>query len=259
MKEKDRRNFLKLSSLGLGAALFTFDEYPIKKGSLLDIPLGNLKKLNIVCVGAHPGDPEFGCGGTMAKYSDAGHNVTFLYLTRGEAGNPKKTYAESAALRTAEAETACRGLHIVPRFVGQIDGNTVLSNEKNGELLKILVSLKPDLVFTQWPVDAHMDHQVTGMLTLTSWVKMDRQFDLYFYEVNTGSETMAFTPTDYVDISNVMEKKKAAMYAHKTQDPENTYNSFFRQMEEFRGLEAGVKAAEAFLHFKNKSQRATIL
>ena len=28
------------------------------------------KKLHIICVGAHPGDPEFGCGGTMAKYSN---------------------------------------------------------------------------------------------------------------------------------------------------------------------------------------------
>ena len=53
--------------------------------------------------------------------------------------------------------------------------------------------------------------------------------------------------------------KKVAMYAHKTQDPVNTYNAFFQQMEDFRGLEAGVKAAEAFLHFKTKTARATIL
>jgi hypothetical protein len=30
-------------------------------------------------------------------------------------------------------------------------------------------------------------------------------------------------------------------------------------MEDFRGMEAGVKAAEAFVHFKSKSQRATIM
>lgn len=55
------------------------------------------KKMHIVCVGAHAGDPEFGCGGTIAKYSDAGHALTFLYLTRGEASDPAKTYAEMAA------------------------------------------------------------------------------------------------------------------------------------------------------------------
>ena len=85
-----------------------------------------------------------------------------------------------------------------------------------------------------------------------------RQFTLYFYEVNTGSETMGFVPTDYVDISGMRELKKAAMYAHKTQDPEGTYNNYFKPLEEFRGLEAGVKAAEAFVHYKDKTERATI-
>ena len=49
------------------------------------------------------------------------------------------------------------------------------------------------------------------------------------------------------------------MYAHKTQDPEGTYNNYFKPLEEFRGLEAGVKAAEGFIHFKDKADRATII
>ena len=82
---------------------------------------------------------------------------------------------------------------------------------------------------------------------------------MYFYEVNSGSETMAFTPNSYVDITNQQEKKKAAMFAHKTQDPINTYNTFFKQMEAFRGLEANVKAAEAFILFKNKTKEPVFL
>lgn len=73
--------------------------------------------------------------------------------------------------------------------------------------------------------DAHTDHQVTGLLVLTAWIESGRQFHLYFYEVNTGSETMAFTPTDYVDITIVQKKKKEAMFAHKTQNPIETYNN----------------------------------
>ena len=38
-------------------------------------------KLKVACVGAHPDDPESGCGGTLARYSQAGHRVTILYLT----------------------------------------------------------------------------------------------------------------------------------------------------------------------------------
>jgi LmbE family N-acetylglucosaminyl deacetylase len=245
-----RRNFIKTSSAGLGGLLISFSP-DLSKRSLLEIP--SSPKLNIICVGAHPGDPEFGCGGTMWKYSEAGHNVTFLYLTRGEAYDSRKTHDAAAAIRTREAEVACKALNVVPKYFGQIDGSTVVSNEQNALMLKTLQDAKPDIVFTQWPVDAHPDHQVTGLLTLTAWVKMDKSFDLYFYEVNSGSETMAFAPTDYVDISSAMEKKKAAMYAHVSQDPERTYLDFFKKMEEFRGLEAGVPAAEAFVRFKRKA------
>jgi LmbE family N-acetylglucosaminyl deacetylase len=216
------------------------------------------KKLSIVCIGAHPGDPEFGCGGTMAKYANAGHSVTFLYLTRGEAGDPSKSYAESATIRTKEAENACKILHAKAVYVGQIDGNTILSKEKNDEIAKLISSESPDLVFTQWPMDSHPDHQVTGMLGLTAWIRSSRNFQLYFYEVNTGSETMAFTPTDYVDITHVREQKIAAMYSHLSQDPDGTYKNYFKPLEEFRGLECGVKAAEAFIQFKDKTERATI-
>lgn len=256
----DRRKFLKNASFGAGGFMLLSDnnrqegndKFTDRRSSVLD-PSAIPEKVNVVCIGAHPGDPEFGCGGTMAKYAEAGHNVTFLYLTRGEAGDPNKSYAESAAIRTKEAETACKALNTTPQFAGQIDGNTVVSNEKNADLLNILQSLKPDVVYTHWPVDGHMDHQVSGLLALTSWIKMNKSFDLYFYEVNTGSETMAFTPDSYVDITLQREKKKAAMFAHKSQDPVNVYNTFFKTMEEFRGLEANVKAAEAFMLFRKKT------
>jgi|ERR1700722_7510869 LmbE family N-acetylglucosaminyl deacetylase len=255
--EKDksaRRDFIKLASLGLGgfAASKKMGSFNINND-----PVAN--RLNIVCVGAHPGDPEFGCGGTMNKYAGAGHEVTFLYLTRGEAYDSTISYSQAAALRTKEAEVSCKILNAKPSFAGQIDGNTILSKEKNEEMTKLILSLNPDIVFTHWPLDSHPDHQVSGLLTLTAWIRADKKFELYFYEVNTGSETMSFTPTDYVDISNEREKKKAAMFAHKTQSPVELYDSLFKTMEEFRGFEAGVKAAEGFIHFKEKAERANIL
>jgi LmbE family N-acetylglucosaminyl deacetylase len=255
-----RRHFIKLSAMALGGLTIsplTGETHGTAELNKAIDPAD--RKLHIVCVGGHPGDPEFGCGGTMAKYSDAGHEVTFLYLTRGEASDPNKTYAEMAALRTKEAEAACKILNAKPQFAGQVDGNTVLDKSKNEEMTKLILALKPDILFTQWPVDAHPDHQVTGLLALTAWVRSNRQFHLYFYEVNTGVETMAFTPTDYVDITALRERKKAAMFAHKTQYPVNTYNDYFKPLEEFRGLEAGVKAAEGFIHFKAQGERTTIV
>ena len=255
---KGRRDFIRRSAMGIGGAALAGPG-----ANTMVIPHSvkqkDQKKLHIVCMGAHPGDPEFGCGGTMIQYSDAGHFVSFLYLTRGEASDSSKTFSEMAALRTREAEDSCKIINAKPMFAGQIDGNTVLNKEKNEELYKMILELKPDILFSQWPVDAHPDHQVTGLLALTCWIKSGRQFHLYFYEVNTGSETMGFNPTDYVDIASSHERKKTAMFAHKTQSPEETYTTFFKPMEEFRGLEAGVKIAEAFIHFNPPSDRTHIL
>jgi len=253
-----RRKFIQSSVLSLGSIsvspLLTAKDVTAKNFS----DKQKQHKLNIVCVGAHPGDPEFGCGGTMAKYSQAGNNVTFLYLTRGEAYNDKQSYEQSAALRTKEAEQSCAIIHAKALFAGQIDGNTELNKQRNEETTKLVLSLQPDIVFTHWPLDAHPDHQVSGLLAVTAWIRAGKRFHLYFYEVNTGSETMGFSPTDYVDITAVRDIKKAAMFAHETQSPQEVYDQFFKTMEEFRGLEAGVKAAEAFICFKPLDRQASI-
>lgn len=258
-KETERRSFIKLTAVGLSSLVVPRVSGSNNDSIRLSKIENNERKMQIVCIGAHPGDPEFGCGGTMAKYSDAGHAVTFLYLTRGEASDPNKTHEEMANLRSLEASDSCKILNATPVFAGQIDGNTVLNKAQNEKMTKLIFDLKPDILFAQWPVDAHPDHQVTGLLSLTSWVKSNRRFHLYFYEVNTGTETMSFTPTDYVDISAVRERKKLAMFAHKTQNPIETYNDYFKPLEEFRGLEAGVKVAEGFIHFKASGERSSII
>jgi LmbE family N-acetylglucosaminyl deacetylase len=76
---------------------------------------------------------------------------------------------------------------------------------------------------------------------------------LYYYEVDLGSQTMGFHPTDYVDITAVRENKKAALFAHKSQNGEEIYRRHHEMMETFRGREAGTTAAEAFVHLGHLS------
>ena len=75
---------------------------PVAAG-IIDGAPAPFRKLNVVSVGGHPDDPESGCGGALARYAARGHNVTIIYLTRGEAGIPGKTHDEAAAIRTDEA------------------------------------------------------------------------------------------------------------------------------------------------------------
>ena len=79
---------------------------------------------------------------------------------------------------------------------------------------------KPSVVFTHWPIDSHKDHQAASLLTMQAWLRAGKPFELYFFEVCTGSQTMGFKPTDYVDITTVQEQKRKAVYCHVSQDPD---------------------------------------
>jgi LmbE family N-acetylglucosaminyl deacetylase len=233
-----RRQFVKNATAGLG--LLSLPEILQAKGSPDN-------QLSVVCVGGHPDDPESGCGGTLARFSAAGHHVTIIYLTRGEAGISGKSHNDAAAIRTRESLEACKILGTRAVFAGQIDGDTVLNNEWVGKLQEMLYIEKPDIVFTHWPIDSHKDHQVASLLTIQSWIRKDNKFSLYFFEVCTGEQTMVFKPTDYVDITGTQEQKKKALYCHLSQDPPGIYQCGHAAMEDFRGRELGVKAAEGFV------------
>lgn len=243
-----RREMLGRSSVvaaSLGAAL------PIAAAS--SESGGENRKLNIVVVGGHPDDPESGCGGTVALYSDQGHNVAILYLTRGEAGIPGKSTQQAATIRTAECEKACAILKARPIFAGQIDGETELNPARYANFRKILEAENPDIVFTHWPIDSHRDHRVASLLTYDAWIEGGRKFDLYYFEVNQGEQTQVFHPTDYVDISQSASRKQAACFAHVSQQPASTFWPQHERMAHFRGIECGVEVAEGFVrHCQNR-------
>ena len=245
-----RRQFVQNSIGGLG---------------LLAMPAGLLasagepfKKLKIVCVGGHPDDPESGCGGALAKFAASGNDVTVIYLTKGEAGIPGKSHEEASAIRSKEAVAACKILNAKPVFAGQVDGDTVMNNEWVVKMQQLIATEKPDIVFTHWPVDSHKDHQVASLLTIQAWEQSTDKFDLYFFEVCAGSQTMTFHPTDYVDIADVQQQKRRAVFCHLSQDPDSIYSCGHSTMEDFRGREMGVKAAEAFIHMTGKKKGSLI-
>jgi LmbE family N-acetylglucosaminyl deacetylase len=207
----------------------------------------NAAPLRVVCVGAHPDDPESGCGGTLVRYAALGHEVTIAYFTRGERGITGKSLDEAAQIRTAEAEAACKIIGAKPVFFGQIDGATEVTRDQVDAMGRLLAASHPDVIFAHWPVDTHMDHQNASVLTIRAWMGLPGS-RLYFFEVNTGFQSEGFLPNTYVDISSLVEQKKAALFAHKSQDGEGIWKEHHEIMAQWRGREAGVTAAEAFVH-----------
>lgn len=198
--------------------------------------------------GGHPGDPEAGCGGTIARCARQGHHVTCLYLTRGEAGIGGKSAQEAAAIRSAEAERACKILGATPMFADQMDGATEVTSERYEAFARLVVQVNPDVILTQWPVDHHRDHRACALLTFEGWLALGGKVPLYYYEVDLGSDTQSFHPAHYVDVTATEPLKREACMAHASQNPSGFYLKDHVPMLRFRGMERGCEFAEAFLH-----------
>jgi len=201
-------------------------------------------RLRVVVTGGHPGDPEYGCGGTIARYAELGHDVAILYLNKGL--TLEAAQAGNAPDRVAEAAKACAILNARPLYAGQIDGNAIVDRERSDQFHALLEAERPDVVFTHWPIDNHADHRAISMLVYDAWVRMKRSFALYYYEVSNGEDTVQFTPTHYVDISAVADRKRSACYAHASQTPDRFYQ-LQEAVTRMRGIERGTAQAEGFI------------
>lgn len=209
-------------------------------GAVGGVPAPASRKIKVMVCGGHPGDPEYGCGGTVARLTAMGHEVVLMYLNDG--GWPPTP----SIVRIAEATKACGILKARPAYAGQENGHAIVDNAHYDEYEKLIAAENPDAVITQWPIDNHPDHRAITMLTYNAWQKLNKKFALYYYEVSDGEDTLQFSPNRYVDIAQVEVQKKASCYAHASQTPDRYYE-LQDTVARFRGLESGYERAEGFL------------
>lgn len=195
--------------------------------------------MNILAVGAHPDDIEFGCGGSLIKYSKGGHKIYLLILSRGEAGgNP--------ATRKKEQKKAAKLLKAKKIYWGDFpdamipEGQPLINYIEN-----ILNETKPDVVFTCYPDDVHQDHRNAGKATLAAarFIK-----NLLHYELPTSQR---FEPDLFIDIGDSLKTKLDLLKFHHSQINKSTnHNSNVletaKSWASFRGTQARVKYAEGF-------------
>ena len=107
-----------------------------------------------------------------------------------------------------------------------------------------LDAVKPDIVVTHWPLDTHPNHHVVSSLVWQCY-RREGGWNLYFFEVMTDQQTLAFRPELYLDIGLVREVKKQSLDQHKSQEPAEIWRAHER-MHRRRGAECGVESAEAY-------------
>ncbi len=173
-------------------------------------------RMNIVILGAHPDDPESGCGGLGILAVQQGHQVLFAYVSSGVPGNMVGSHPEDV-VREEEARAACAVCGVDAFFFGCPNSDIPFDQTAVERVSDLLREVDADLVLTHWPVDTHPDHQAVGALG-TQAVVGNPGVALAYYEVCAGIQAIAFEPNRVVDITEVASQKKTAVDCHVSQD-----------------------------------------
>jgi LmbE family N-acetylglucosaminyl deacetylase len=211
---------------------------------------------------AHPDDAEFSCGGTVASYAQAGSHVEYVLATSGNRGShePGMTQEKLAAIREAEQLAAANALGVAEvTFLRHNDGEVEPSIALRRELALVLRKGRPDIVFTFDPwqhYQVHPDHRAIGQSTLDAIA--DARMPMYYPEQIDGdvrdhrvSDVYFFAtdhPNHWVDITQTIDKKIAALRCHASQIGERDMDPFVRARARTVGQDHRMLYAEAFKH-----------
>jgi N-acetylglucosamine malate deacetylase 1 len=219
--------------------------------------------MRVLAVAAHPDDLEQLCGGTLARFVAEGHDVTMCHVSRGDRGSFVHTMDEIARIRDGEAAAAAAVIGARHESLGLSDGEVSSADPHQREqAIDLIRRTRPDLVITHHPADYMPDHVETGKLIddasfvaslplyLTEHPVHAVVPALYFMDTLAG---LGFSPTEYVDISAVIDVKLAALAEHASQlDWLREHDGVdiveqTRTVSAFRGFQAGTRYAEGFI------------
>jgi LmbE family N-acetylglucosaminyl deacetylase len=196
--------------------------------------------MNVLAIGAHPDDIEYGCGGTLLKLAaQQKANIYFFIATQGELGGDAKK-------RVREQEEAAGFLGAKKVYWGGFkDTQLAVGKELIGKIEEAVRDCDPDVIFVNYPDDEHQDHRYLAESTV---VASRYRRKVLFYEDYTCKK---YEPHIFVDIGDVLEEKIQLLRFHKSQ-VERDYPTSLDMVESvkavanFRGFQAKVKYAEGF-------------
>lgn len=228
----------------------------------------------MLVVAAHIGDFLWRCGGSIAKYIADGSQVKVIILSdglRGEANDYWKREGaneeEALRVRRREANQAAKMLGVTDlEFWGLLDYPMELGRGEIERLAHIYREFRPSFIVTHDAYDAfNPDHNLVSAVVRQAYAVASgagfrdglpvssRQTPIFGFEPHM-TEISNFHPDVYVDISDVFEKKRAAMRVFASQT--HMYAAYVRKAEtraaeaQNRGGRQGCKYAEAFSAFQ---------
>ncbi len=229
----------------------------------------------ILVILAHPDDPEFFCGATLARWARAGHEIHYLLLTCGDKGGDLNvTPADLCTSRQIEQENAARviGVRSV-QFLDREDGYLVPDLALRRDIVRAIRSVRPDILVTCDPTNLfpsgsyglnHPDHRAAGQAVLDAVFPAAGNAH-FFPELLQDEGLQPHTPREVwisltsqpnvvLDVTDTWEIKIQALKEHKSQigDPaefekrmrsrhtEDSHDEAPRYEEKFRVLKFRV-------------------
>ena len=230
----------------------------------LDDPSGVSK---ILVVTAHPDDVDFGAGGSVATWVKAGAEVAYCIATDGDAGGSDRSVSRSdiARLRQDEQRSAAAELGVTNvTFLGYPDGRLYVSDDLRRDISRVVRQFRPERLVCQSPERnyqrigaSHPDHMAAGEAALCAAYPDARnpfahpsllqEEGLEPHSVAEVWLMAAPQPNRAVEISQVIERKLAALRRHESQvghekDLEERLTSWARANAEFAALPEGQMA-----------------
>ena len=221
--------------------------------------------MNILAIGCHPDDLEIGCAGTLIRYVREGHKVSMCTITNGNMGHAIIMPDELREIRRKESEAAAEIIGADYYCVDLDDGCAEAGNkEARLRLIEIIRKTKPDVIITHNSDDYMRDHKQTceiaydaSFISTLPHLFTESKFTtalppIFYMDTLAG---IGFIPTEYVDISDVIELKLQSLSCHESQikwmlDHDNIdFLDFVRTCNKYRGLQAGVAYAEGFRQY----------
>ena len=219
---------------------------------------------------AHPDDLDFGAAGTIASWTAAGTAVSYCICTDGDAGgfDPDVPRSEIGGIRQAEQRAAAAELGVEDvDFLGYPDGRLTASIELRRDISRVIRQRRPQRVMIQSPernweriYSSHPDHLAAGEAAIAAVYPDARNPFAHLDLAAEGHE--AWTVPEvwvmaagghadrYVDITDVFDRKLAALRAHVSQtahmdDLEGMLRGWLGANAVAAGLAAG-RLAEGF-------------
>ena len=188
---------------------------------------------NVLVIVAHPDDEVLGCGGTIAKLSQEGHNIFTLILGEGVTSrNISKSKVNKELHILQESAIKANELLGVKKVFfhnfpdNKFDSVPLLEIVKDIEEIKN--QIKPKIIFTHYEKDLNIDHQITykAVLTATRPMAGESVKEIYSFEILSSTEwafPTSFSPDVFYDISENINNKLIALSSYEGEIRESSH------------------------------------